>query len=239
VQTVDFRLAKATVKLLNEGKSGGFQTKDFSLKANSGSSSSSGGASQLNTKMVFCPEWPHCVTSLPSVADLPQVVSSLLRSGREGPVLVIDRYGGTEAATFAALSSLLAQMESEGHADVYAYARASHRQRPGIWRTRDQYFALYQVLDAVCGDGTMAEGEHCYQAASAAAAAVSTFQTFQPTFYVSNGAAGSSHTVSSAALMTPSSETTSTASTARASERSVQGPPPLTLRPTAEAYQRY
>ena len=53
--------------------------------------------------------------------------TDLIRTVRDryssGPLIVVDRYGGTEAATFCALATLLRQLDFESHVDVYQYAK--------------------------------------------------------------------------------------------------------------------
>lgn len=64
----------------------------------------------------------------------------------ESPVLVVDRIGGTEGATFCVLSSLYQQINSplERAADVYLYAKLLHLRRPGVWRSIQDLHSLYQ-----------------------------------------------------------------------------------------------
>ena len=46
------------------------------------------------------------------------------------------RCGGTEAATFCALTSLCKQLDSCNSMDVYQVTKLYHNKRPGIWRTQ-------------------------------------------------------------------------------------------------------
>ena len=65
-----------------------------------------------------------------------------------GPLVLVDRFGGTEAATFAALSALLRQLEYENGADVYACAKAVHWRRPGVWKSMEDVMRIYKIVDA-------------------------------------------------------------------------------------------
>ncbi len=255
VQNLDVNLPEATVRLSSEGESGGFQTKDFTM-------SSSSDNTQWQVKLVFSPSWPLSAVNnggncgnLAAVTDLLQVVQSLRgqEQPRQGPILVSDRFGGTEAATFCALHTLLRQLEFESHVDVYEYVRTSHLQRPGIWRSQDAYFFLYRVLDAVCGGGA---------AAAAAAAAASTcssyadscvnFQTFKPvSFYPVSAAAVAAAATPTAMVdvvtggVPLSTSTSSDGSNSGSVATTVIRIPPeagsrdALLRPTNDSYQRY
>jgi len=60
----------------------------------------------------------------------------------------IDSYGGTSAATFAALSTLLKQVDYDGHIDVYQVVKILHNCRPGIWKTPEDILFLYKALES-------------------------------------------------------------------------------------------
>ncbi|CAB4058090.1 PTPRG [Lepeophtheirus salmonis] len=88
-----------------------------------------------------------------SVTDLIRS-SSLLKKGgslnsSSYPWVIVDRFGGTEAASFCAISTLLKQLEAENHVDVYQIAKVYHNRRPGIWRSQSDYLFLYKVIEAV------------------------------------------------------------------------------------------
>ena len=63
-------------------------------------------------------------------------------------MIVVDSLGGSEALLLCALSTLTRQMARESHVDVYAYARAAHRRKPGVWRGPGDYLALYKMLES-------------------------------------------------------------------------------------------
>ena len=62
--------------------------------------------------------------------------------------MVVDRFGGAEAATFAACASLLRQLEYENSADVYACAKALHWRRPGVWKSVEDVMRIHKMIDA-------------------------------------------------------------------------------------------
>ena len=172
-QQANIEFESLRVQLLNESEAGGCQTKDFNLH-------NVEDGSELRVRFIFAPGWPRFCQQLPAVADLTAVVHNIYSQtpgASSGPLLVVDRFGGTEAATFGAFSSLLKQLEFETHVDIYEYAKISHVRRPGIWRTQDDYFFLYRVLDSICSVGHVTPASNSpYEESS--------FQTFQP---VSNG----------------------------------------------------
>ncbi len=153
----DLDLRSLRVTLTDELESAGYQTKVFTLLSLLESESDR----ELTVRLVFCPSWPHHCSPLSTSTDLIRVVRNVhAASGRigtnfgsgSGPLVVVDRFGGTEAATFCALSTLLRQLDFENHVDVYQYAKVSHNRRPGIWKSQDDYLYLYRVAEAVCCD---------------------------------------------------------------------------------------
>ena len=154
----DLDFASIRVTLTDELESAGYQTKVFTLLSQLDSEPDR----ELTVRLVFCPSWPHHCSPLATSTDLIRVVrnvhmSSASTAGGYGgpfnsPLVVVDRFGGTEAATFCALSTLLRQLDFENHVDVYQYAKVSHNRRPGIWKSQDDYLYLYRVVEAVCYD---------------------------------------------------------------------------------------
>ena len=107
---------------------------------------------ELSVQLIFCPSWPHHCSPLSNSTDLIRVVQNTHRSHQSGPLVVVDRFGGTEGATFCALSTLLRHLDYENHVDVYQYSKVAHNRRPGIWKSQDDYLYLYRVSEAVCID---------------------------------------------------------------------------------------
>ena len=121
----------------SEDNAGSVQTLQFSLQPLDNTAAS-------RITLILCPSWPQSCGSITAVPDVVHAVRSV-QGNDHGPVIVVDRYGGSEAATFCALSTLLRQLEFESHVDVYEACRLSHLCRPGIWRAQENYFFLYQV----------------------------------------------------------------------------------------------
>ena len=75
--------------------------------------------------------------------------------GRENPILVMDRNGGSQAASFCNLMSSWHQLEFEGCVDVLQLARLYNYSRPGVWRSQEDYLFLYCALEAfITNNGT-------------------------------------------------------------------------------------
>lgn len=104
---------------------------------------------ELGCRLVHCPGWPQGCTPLARVFDLVRAVHGWHSEYQNGPIVVIDRYGGTEAATFCCLATLYKQMEYEKCVDVYLYAKLYHMRRPGIWKTQDDFLLLYRALESL------------------------------------------------------------------------------------------
>ena len=74
---------------------------------------------------------------------------------QEDPILVMDRNGGTQAASFSSLMSLWHQLEFEGCVDVFQLARLYNYSRPGVWRSQVWYFdpgVVYPITYCVSQD---------------------------------------------------------------------------------------
>lgn len=90
---------------------------------------------ELTCRIIHCPSWPESCGPLSSVFDLIRLVQEW-HLEQNSPVIVVDKYGGTEAATFCALTTLYKQLNFEDCVDVYMYAKLYHLRRPGIWRSQ-------------------------------------------------------------------------------------------------------
>ena len=93
---------------------------------------------ELTCRLIHCPGWPVACGPLSAVFDLVKLVQDW-HVDQSGPMIVVDRYGGTEAATFCALTTLYKQLNFEDCVDVYMYAKLYHLRRPGIWRSQVSY----------------------------------------------------------------------------------------------------
>lgn len=134
--------------MLSEGTSGSFITKrDLMLQSTQDDY-------ELCCRLVHCADWPER-QPLAQVFDLIKIVQdwcnsdTVTSSGMLGPVVVVDKFGGTEAATFSILTTLYKQLNFEDCVDVYMYAKLYHLRRPGIWRSQDDYLFLYRALEAL------------------------------------------------------------------------------------------
>lgn len=87
------------------------------------------------------------LSDLPGLLRLLTVVQQWHLEYQNGPIVVVDRFGGTEAVTFCCLATITKQLEYENHADVCMYAKLYHNRRPGVWQTMDNYLLLYQALE--------------------------------------------------------------------------------------------
>ena len=130
------------VSLADESEANGYQVKDFSL-------ASSNQEFELSVRLVFCPSWPHICTPLSTSTEFVNLVQNIHIQRGGGPLVVVDRFGGTEAAFYCAVSSMVRQLDYENHVDVYEFAKVSHARRPGIWRTQEDYFHLYRIMVSV------------------------------------------------------------------------------------------
>jgi len=151
--------------LIRSEDGGSIVTRDFIMRSNQDDY-------ELQTRVIHCPGWPECCGPLSAVFDLIQVVQSASQQqasqqklhdghststtvtiGQEhepqngGPIIVVDKFGGTEAATFAVLTTLFKQINFEDAVDVYMYAKLAHLRRPGIWSSQDDYLFLYRAIE--------------------------------------------------------------------------------------------
>ena len=140
-QQMNIELDSLHIKLVDEVETNGYQTKDFKIVSHHTEN-------ELSVRFIFCPSWPHHCSPLSSVTDLPSVVQTISQ-GSGGPLVIVDRFGGTEAAMFCAVMSLLHQLDFEDHVDIYEYCKVSHMRRPGIWRSQDEYFHMYRIADSI------------------------------------------------------------------------------------------
>ncbi|PSN58505.1 Tyrosine-protein phosphatase 99A [Blattella germanica] len=143
----DIEAENFRVKFADENDYGGYTTRDFTLQSLQDDY-------ELAVRMVHCPNWPHNCGALTSVFELINLVQEWHLEYQNGPIIVMDRYGGTEAATFCCLTTLYKQLEYENHVDVYMYAKLYHNKRPGIWKCQDDYLLLYRAMEAIANSTT-------------------------------------------------------------------------------------
>lgn len=144
-EVYDFEVFK--VKLSEEVAHSAYVTRNFLIQSTQDDY-------ELVCQLVHCCNWPQQCIPLSSVFDLVHAVLKWFSDNQNGPVVVIDRYGGTEAATFCCLTTLRKQLDTENHVDVYQYAKLYHMRRPGMWRSQDDYLFLYRAMESITGIGS-------------------------------------------------------------------------------------
>ena len=73
---------------------------------------------QLSCRLIHYPDWPKSIPASDSIWDLIQSVQDWHLEYHNGPIVVVDEYGGISAATFCALHSLSCQLEEDSCVDV-------------------------------------------------------------------------------------------------------------------------
>ena len=100
--------------------------------------------------VVHRTNWPQQCSPLSTVFDLVKLVDEealrMTGGSRENPVLVMDRNGGSQAASFCNLMSLWHQLEFEGCVDVFQLARLYNYSRPGVWRSQVRHLDTPVIL---------------------------------------------------------------------------------------------
>lgn len=140
-ESQQLRLGVLAVRHTEEGLLSGFQTKDFRLEC--------GESTPRVVRMVFCPEWSMVEEG--GSLGLLQVVHTRQDNLPPRPLAVLDREGGTQAAAFCALSSLLRQLHSDRSVDIYSTAKTIHNARPGVWLRPEHVLQLYRAVEALVG----------------------------------------------------------------------------------------
>ena len=93
----------------------------------------------LPIRLIFKQNWPNVQNPI-------DLVSLTLEHSDSSPVIVMDRFGGGEAATFIALSVLMKQLNSDEHLDVYKVVKNIHTKRPGVWKSSQELLSVYNIL---------------------------------------------------------------------------------------------
>ncbi|XP_023290155.1 tyrosine-protein phosphatase 99A [Orussus abietinus] len=97
--------------------------------------------------------WPH--NNNPNV--FVNVIQDFHRDYQNGPIVVMDRFGGIEAGLFVLLTTLNKQLEFEQSADIYMFAKLLHMKRPGVFKTKEDYALIYHCLESVLSSKTQVE----------------------------------------------------------------------------------
>ncbi|XP_063219446.1 tyrosine-protein phosphatase 99A-like isoform X2 [Bacillus rossius redtenbacheri] len=132
------------VKFIKESEKSGYVTHIFTVQSIQDDY-------ELSVKIIICSGWPHICSSLSSAFELICLVQEWHLNYQNGPIVVVDRFGGLEAATFCILMTLKKQFDYEQSVDVYMYAKLLHNKRPCIWKTQDDYLLIYRALETLTG----------------------------------------------------------------------------------------
>ncbi|XP_015601110.1 tyrosine-protein phosphatase 99A isoform X3 [Cephus cinctus] len=97
--------------------------------------------------------WPH--NNNPKV--FVNVIQDFHRDYQNGPIVVMDRFGGIEAGLFVLLTTLNKQLEFEQSVDIYMFAKLLYMKRPGIFRSKEDYILVYQCLESLLSPKTRTE----------------------------------------------------------------------------------
>ncbi|XP_021710392.1 tyrosine-protein phosphatase 99A isoform X2 [Aedes aegypti] len=100
---------------------------------------------ELSVRMFENPMWPDMANPR-SIYDFAVRVHERCAQYRNGPIVVVDRYGGFQACQFCCISSLAMQLEYDQTANVYTYAKLYHNKRPGIWSSYEDIRQIYRIL---------------------------------------------------------------------------------------------
>lgn len=142
----EFNLDCFKVRYIEEALHEGHSTLDFVV-------SSKVDDYELTVRMIHCPSWPHNARPVHAVLAPVKMVQEWHLEYQNGPLVVVDKYGGTEAATFCALTTLRKQLVGEGELDIYQVAKLYHNKRPGVWRSEEDFMYLYRVFESLHREG--------------------------------------------------------------------------------------
>ncbi|EDV90763.1 GH14309 [Drosophila grimshawi] len=132
------------VKYLNKTNKSDYVSRDFVIQSIQDDY-------ELSVKMLHCPSWPE-MSNPNSIYDFIVDVHERCNDYRNGPIVVVDRYGGAQACTFCAISSLSIEMEYCNTANVYQYAKLYHNKRPGVWTSSEDIRLIYNILSYLPGN---------------------------------------------------------------------------------------
>ncbi|XP_072026520.1 receptor-type tyrosine-protein phosphatase alpha-like isoform X2 [Amphiura filiformis] len=110
---------------------------------------------QLTVKQFHYSYWPDSCSPVHTAFDLVYALqersASQERANKDnvGPIIVMDKYGGRQAATFCALYTLHQELQSEDAVDVFKTVTLYTAKRPGMFKTKDDYHYLFRALQSI------------------------------------------------------------------------------------------
>ncbi|KAB0798293.1 hypothetical protein PPYR_09286 [Photinus pyralis] len=131
------------IKLSSEQTEATYVTRDFVMQSLQDDY-------ELHVRMVHWTNWPRQCVYISEIFQLPNAVQETQLGYQNGPVVVVDRFGSSDAATYCCLTTLKKQLTYENHADIYMYSKLYHNKRPGLWVSCDNYLRLHLALQALC-----------------------------------------------------------------------------------------
>ena len=151
IKNEEYDLGYFRVKFIEEAVHEGHSTLDFVV-------SSRYDDYELKVRIIHCNGWPG-VQSRPlyKVFNVVNMVQDWHLEYQNGPLVVVDKYGATEAATFCALTTLKKQLDQEESCDPYQVCKLAHNKRPGIWQNKDDYLFIYQILESLTQVDTLSD----------------------------------------------------------------------------------
>lgn len=130
--------------LTEESSHESYTTRDFLLQSTQDDY-------ECTTSIIAVSNWPDSCAPLSSVFDLVRNVKNRHRE-LEGPVIVVDKYGGTAAAKFCGLVMLHDQLMQSDMVDPYMTAKLYHLERPGVFPTHEDFLFLYEAIASICDE---------------------------------------------------------------------------------------
>ncbi|XP_017785982.1 PREDICTED: tyrosine-protein phosphatase 99A isoform X2 [Nicrophorus vespilloides] len=129
------------VKLAKEEAQTNYVTREFTMQSLQDDY-------ELQVKMIHCTNWPNSLPNIAEFFQLPYVVQDV--KSQNGPVVIVDRFGGSEAGIFCSLSTMRKQLMFDNHIDIYMYVKLFHNRRPGIWNSLEEYVKLHLAMQTLC-----------------------------------------------------------------------------------------